>query len=74
MVFKEVDDEFSEEADKRQPVKIKSKAVEKPEEQVMVVKELPVKPVRRAIDEETGIITNFVTIEEALTNLMGGKL
>lgn len=35
----------------------------------MVVKELPLQPVRKHKDEETGIITNFITIEESLTNM-----
>ena len=40
----------------------------------LVVKELPTQPVRSSLDEETGITTTFVTIEEALTNLIGGDL
>ena len=46
----------------------------KPEEKkeyLQVVKELPLQPVRQHIDEETGIVTNFITVEEALTKIMG---
>lgn len=59
--------------DEETPIK---KRIEKDEkkEQIVVVKELPVQTVRQSTDEETGIVTTFVTIEEALTNLIGGKL
>jgi len=59
--------------EKKQEVK-KPVKKEKPKEEVMVVKELPMQPVRQVEDPTTGIITNFVTIEEALTKLIGGNL
>ena len=37
----------------------------------LVVKELPVQPVRQTKNEETGELTTFITIEEALTSLIG---
>ena len=46
----------------------------KPEEKkeyLQVVKELPLQPVRQYTDEETGIVTNYITVEEALTKIMG---
>ncbi len=35
----------------------------------LVVKELPLQPVRKHKDKETGITTNFMTIEESLTQI-----
>lgn len=40
------------------------------EEEFMVVKELPVQQVRKVKDEKTGKVTNLVTTEEALSNLI----
>jgi len=39
------------------------------EEQTMVVKELPVQPIRKHKDSKTGITTNFITMEEAITSI-----
>ncbi len=38
-------------------------------EELMVVKELPTQQIRKHEDEKTGVTTNFITIEEALTNI-----
>ncbi len=66
--------ESPEEATEPEKVDENKPEEEKPEEvkeYVRVVKELPLQPVRQHIDEETGAITNFITIEEALTKIMG---
>lgn len=39
------------------------------EVEVRVVRELPLQPVREAVDEETGKLVKFITIEEYLTKL-----
>lgn len=39
------------------------------EENFMVVEKLPVQPVRQVKDEETGKITNLITMEEAMTDM-----
>lgn len=56
--------------------KKKKKVVKEPEveNKYLVVKELPTQPVRQTKDPETGALTTFITIEEALTNLIGGDL
>ena len=43
--------------------------VEEGIETTIVVKELPTQQIRKHKDEKTGKITNFVTIEEALTDM-----
>lgn len=49
----------------------KSKDKEKKVEEIyVVVKELPVQQIRFSIDEKTGVKTNFITIEEALSDIM----
>lgn len=57
-----------EETTKEEPEETKP---EEKEEYWQVVKELPVQPVRRHVDEETGVVTNFLTTEEALTKILG---
>ncbi len=67
------DVEEEEEEEEEKPVKKKSgkKAVKKqePEEEYLVLKELPVQSVRSSVDEETGVKTNYLTIEESLTRM-----
>ncbi len=72
------EEEYDEEEVEEKPVKKKpGKKVarkpepkeQEPEEEWMVVKELPTQPVRKYKDEETGVVTNFLTIEEALTDM-----
>lgn len=43
--------------------------VEEGIETTVVVKELPTQQIRKLKDEKTGNITNFITIEEALTDM-----
>ena len=43
-------------------------------ERYLVVQALPTQKVRQTTDEETGIITNFVTVEEALSDIMNSGL
>lgn len=38
-------------------------------ERTMVVKELPMQPIRKHKDEKSGVVTNFVTTEEALSDM-----
>ncbi len=60
----EVVDEPEKEEEKEQEVKSK----------IEVVKELPVQQLRTVTNEETGEITTYVTVEEALAVLLEGKL
>jgi len=64
----EQEQETVEEQHEETPEETKS---EKKEEYLQVVKELPVQHVRQIRDEKTGIITNYITTEEALTRIMG---
>ncbi len=51
--------------------KVEETKTEEPKEYIQVVKEIPVQEIRRHLDKKTGVITNFITIEEALTKIMG---
>lgn len=42
---------------------------QEPEQEYLVLKELPVQPVRTYKDPETGKVTNLSTMEESLTNI-----
>lgn len=42
----------------------------KTKERIQVVKELPMAPLRRWKDPKTGEITNFITVEEALDEII----
>jgi len=64
----EVPEEITQEVPEETPEKSNP---EKKEEYLQVVKELPLQPMRQHIDEKTGVVTNFITIEEALTRIMG---
>lgn len=46
----------------------------KKKERFMVVKELPVQPIRQIEDPNTGDLINLKTMEEAFTDLMNGEL
>ena len=73
MGFDEEEEYDDEDEEEEKPVRKKpgKKATKKKEakEKYMVVKELPTQVVRKYEDEETGEITNFLTIEEALSDM-----
>ncbi len=61
-----VKEEVVDEPEKEKEQEVKSK--------IEVVKELPVQQLRTVTNEETGEITTYVTVEEALAVLLEGKL
>lgn len=60
MVFKPLDKKVP------KPIEVPEEP-QKPKERWVVVKELPLQPMRKYKDEETGEIVNLITIEEYLT-------
>ena len=72
MGYEEEELEEEEEVEQKPVTKKPGKKTSKKEERTEeyeVVKELPVQQVRSSFDKETGINTNFITIEEALTDI-----
>ena len=62
------EEETTKEETEVEPEEVKT---EEKKEYLQVVKELPQQQIRQHIDEETGVVTNFITVEEALTKIMG---
>ncbi len=52
-----------------EPQELDGESSEEPEEEYLVVKELPVQPIKSYKDPETGKVTNLSTMEESLTNI-----
>ena len=71
MGFKEPEEKEEEEV---KPKPGKKDVKEEPKQNIQVVKELPVQQVRSTTDEETGEVTTYVTVEEALTSLLGENI